>query len=167
MSQRFCSQCATPVAAGMRFCPACAAPITSHSASSLPSTAAARAVDQASDYPDDGTGCLNTLAVLALFLGGVGVIMFGLMLAGLSLGPGTPQPILTVAGLASAVFGVVLILLARRAGGACPKCGNWNARQLDGEEGPSKRDAKLYHCSACAHRWREGGEPRPTPDDPA
>ena len=167
MSQRSCSQCASPVAAGVRSCPACAAPVAQVSSTPLSPVPSAPPPVQATDYPDGGTGCLNTLGVLAFFFGGVGVILFGLMLAGLSFGPGTPEPMLTVAGLASSVVGVVLILLARRAGGACPKCGKWNARQLDASEGPSKRDAKLYHCSACAYRWREGGDPRPTPEHAA
>jgi predicted RNA-binding Zn-ribbon protein involved in translation (DUF1610 family) len=108
------------------------------------------------EYPDDTTGCGITLVGLGLFFGGLGLLVFGLLLAGISAGPGTPDPLLIGAGLAASAVGVALILLARRAGGACPKCGRWAARELLGREDASRRSARFFRCKSCDYRWREG-----------
>ncbi len=154
MSERFCNQCATPLSTGGRLCPTCA-------------SLAAEAGHAAgfADYPDDTSGCGLSLLTILLVLVGIGLIMFGLMLAGVALGPSTPEPLLVVGGLGAVVVGLVFFVLARRVGNACPKCGRWGTRTLDGRESTDKHAPSYYHCSACAHRWREGFGERPSPPE--
>ncbi|MFZ4577163.1 MAG: hypothetical protein ACOYOB_02115 [Myxococcota bacterium] len=117
------------------------------------------------------TGCGSLLLFLLLMFGGLGLMMFGLLLAGMSAGPGTPDPVLISAGLLAAALGIVGMVFARLLGNRCPKCAALGGRKprvpepaWPAEPPDGGGRIRYYSCRSCGHEWREG--PDLPGDDP-
>ncbi len=115
MNQAFvCPTCSAPVAGNARRCEACGQVF-----------AAAQEAPGAG-----GKGCGFFLLVLLLLFGGLGLLVGGLLLAGMGAVGGSVDGLLVGLGLGAALVGVVLMVISRRAGRACPGCGRWGVKDV-------------------------------------
>jgi hypothetical protein len=140
-------------------CPTCSAPVPGNA---IRCGACGQVFAASQEIPPrGGKGCGYFLLVLLLLFGGLGLLVGGLMLAGMGAVGGRIDGLLVGLGLGAAVVGVVLMVVSRRAGRVCPGCGRWGVKDdLPPEDHWPKKDEegnnqRYYNCSGCGHRWRE------------